>query len=105
MKIQWILIFALIFSLLTAIFAVLNVNTVPVNYIFGEANFPLVLVIISSSLLGGLVVGLFGIIRQYRLQKKIQHLEDQLQKERNTNITVPAGLAANTVTIPENLPD
>ncbi|HEY0827117.1 MAG TPA: lipopolysaccharide assembly protein LapA domain-containing protein [Bacilli bacterium] len=103
MKIQWTLIFALIFALLTAIFAVLNVNTVPVNYIFGDADVPLVLVIISSSLLGGLIVGLFGIIRQYRLQKKIQHLEAQLQKEAKTNATVPEILAASTKNL-ENHP-
>ncbi len=101
MKSQWTLIFALIFALLTAIFAVLNVNTVPVNYIFGETDIPLVLVIISSSLLGGLIVGLFGFIRQYRLQKKIQQLEAQLQKEPKLNTPLPEGLAAKPAKSPE----
>jgi putative membrane protein len=78
MKVQWSLIFALIFALLVAIFAVVNVDPVPVNYVFGVAESPLILVIIGSALVGGLIVGLFGIIRQYRLQRKINQLQKQL---------------------------
>lgn len=78
MRIQWTVIFALLFALITAIFAVLNVESVPVNYIFGEARIPLILVILGCTLLGGLIVGMFGIVRQYRLQRTIKHLEKQL---------------------------
>jgi putative membrane protein len=88
LKIQWTLLFALIFALLTAIFAVFNVGPVPVSYIVGQAEIPLVLVILSAALAGGLVVGLFGIIRQYRLQrnikdlgKKVAELSEQLKTE------------------------
>lgn len=80
MKIQWTLIFALAFALLTAVFAVINVEPVRVNFLFAETNTPLILVILTSTLLGGLIVGLFGIIRQYRLQRTIRGLERRLQE-------------------------
>ncbi|MFC0216345.1 lipopolysaccharide assembly LapA domain-containing protein [Paenibacillus chartarius] len=78
MKIQWTLISALVFALLTAVFAVINVEPVRVNFGFAETSTPLILVILTSTLLGGLIVGLFGIIRQYRLQRRIRALEKKL---------------------------
>ena len=78
MKVQWTVIFALIFALLVAIFAVVNVNTVSVNFAFTKAEVPLIIVILVSTLLGGLIVGLFGIIRQYRLQRQIKQLTARL---------------------------
>jgi putative membrane protein len=80
LRIQWTLIFALFFALITAVFAVANVNSVPVNFLISKTDIPLILVILGSTLLGGLIVGLFGIIRQYRLQKKISSLEKELTK-------------------------
>jgi uncharacterized integral membrane protein len=91
MKIQWTLIFALAFALLTAIFAVINVEPVRVNFLFAETNTPLILVILTSTLLGGLIVGLFGIIRQYRQQRKIRGLERRLQELGETAAGTGAG--------------
>jgi uncharacterized integral membrane protein len=80
MKTQWVLLSVLLFALVTAIFAVINVDSVQVNYLFGETEIPLILVILGSALLGGLTVGLFGIIRQFRLQRKIKELTAELNK-------------------------
>jgi putative membrane protein len=102
LKIQWTLLFALIFALLTAIFAVFNVGPVPVSYIVGQAEIPLVLVILSAALAGGLSVGLFGIIRQYRLQRKIKDLEKkvtELSEQLKTEEAEKA--AASTKELPE----
>jgi len=52
---------------------------VPVSFLFAKPEIPLILVILGSTLLGGIIVGLFGIIRQYRLQKKINGLEKELK--------------------------
>ena len=52
MKIQWSLIAALLFALITAVFAVINVNPVAVNLLFGTVNVPLILLIIGCSLIG-----------------------------------------------------
>lgn len=79
MKIQGSLLLALAFALMIAIFAVINVEPVRVNYLFGASDLPLILVILGSTLLGGLIVGLFGILRQYRLQRRIRQLEAQLK--------------------------
>ncbi|MNR56130.1 hypothetical protein D3C85_1766480 [compost metagenome] len=40
----------------------------------------MILVILTSTLLGGLIVGLFGMVRQYKLQRKVKQLEKQLQE-------------------------
>lgn len=88
MKIQWTLICALVFALLTAVFAVINVEPVQVNFGFAQTNTPLILVILTSTLLGGLIVGMFGIIRQYRLQRRIRGLEKRVHELENA---APAG--------------
>ncbi|MFB9329213.1 lipopolysaccharide assembly LapA domain-containing protein [Paenibacillus aurantiacus] len=78
MKVQASIIVAFIFALLIALFAVVNVEAVPVDYVWGQSNVPLILVIIGSALFGGLAVGLFGIVRQYRLTRRIKTLEKQM---------------------------
>ncbi|TYR76795.1 DUF1049 domain-containing protein [Rossellomorea vietnamensis] len=77
MKIQWNLILGLIFALIVAIFAVINVDPVRVNYLFGEAQWPLILVIIGSVLMGGLIVGSVGLFRLYVIQRKLKALQKE----------------------------
>lgn len=78
MKIQWSLILALVFALITAVFAVINVEPVQVNLLFGSVSLPLILLILGSTLLGGIIVGSFGIYRGYRLQKEVKSLQQKL---------------------------
>ncbi|HET7581045.1 MAG TPA: lipopolysaccharide assembly protein LapA domain-containing protein [Bacillales bacterium] len=92
MRGQWGLLFAFIFALVVAIFAVINVESVTVDYLFGEAQWPLVLVILASALLGALIVGGFGIFRVFRmrrqnrsLQKENQQLQEELERLRPEN--------------------
>ncbi|MDR6548887.1 lipopolysaccharide assembly protein LapA domain-containing protein [Paenibacillus qinlingensis] len=89
MKIQWILISALVFALLTAVFAVVNVDPVQVNFLFTTTSTPLILVILTSTLLGGLIVGLFGMVRQYKLQRKVKQVEKQLHEVLNPTPEAP----------------
>ncbi|ASR48162.1 lipopolysaccharide assembly protein LapA domain-containing protein [Paenibacillus kribbensis] len=87
MKTQWSLIAALVIALLTAVFAVINVNSVQVNLLFSVVNIPLILLILGCTLLGGLIVGSFGIFRQYKLQRELKRLTAQLhtlQEEHNS---------------------
>jgi len=83
MKSQWMLISGLLFALLVAIFAVINVGAVEVNYLFGSTRTPLILVIMFSTLLGGLAVGFIGMFRFFTLQRKVRHLQKQLQELKN----------------------
>lgn len=78
MKIQWSLIAALIFALITAIFAVINVDPVQVNLLFGSVSIPLILLILGCTLLGGVIVGSFGIYRGYKMQKEMKILQAKL---------------------------
>ena len=82
MKFQWSLLLALIFAIIVAVFAVVNVDNVPVNYVFGTAQWPLILVILVSALLGALVSGSVAIFRSFVLQRRVKQLEkDNTAKE------------------------
>ncbi|SCW59391.1 Uncharacterized integral membrane protein [Paenibacillus tianmuensis] len=80
MKAQWMLISTLLFALITAVFAVINVKPVRVNFLFTQADIPLILVILGSTLLGGLIAFLIGLFREIKLQRKIKQLEKQLSE-------------------------
>nr|WP_146139642.1 LapA family protein [Lysinibacillus timonensis] len=76
MKEQWRLILALIVVIIIAIFAIVNVEEVPVNFIIGEARWPLILVILGSALLGVIISSCFAGIRIFRMRKEIRELEN-----------------------------
>ncbi|MDR6778105.1 putative integral membrane protein [Paenibacillus peoriae] len=99
MKTQWSLIAALVIALLTAVFAVINVNSVQVNLLFSMVSIPLILLILGCTLLGGLIVGSFGIFRQYRLQREIKRLTTQLhtlQEEHTSTVEANADVTYDT---------
>lgn len=85
MKFQWSLIAGLIFALLIALFAVINVDPVEVNFGFDVVSIPLILIIVGCALIGGVIVGSFGILRQYKLQKQIKVLTAELAKLQDAN--------------------
>ncbi|SDJ88399.1 Uncharacterized integral membrane protein [Paenibacillus sp. OK060] len=75
MKMQWALIAGLVFALLTGIFAVINVDSIQVNLLFNTVQIPLILLILGCTLIGGIIVGSYGIFRQYRLQRENKQLK------------------------------
>lgn len=80
MKAQWAILIGLILAIVIAVFAVVNVDPVPVNYLFGEAEWPLILVILGSALLGALVSGLLAMVRSFTLSRKVKALETEKSK-------------------------
>ncbi|MBS4205031.1 LapA family protein [Lederbergia citrea] len=86
MKRQWNLILALIVVLIIAIFSVINVEPVTVNYLFGKAEWPLILVIIGSVVLGALLVGSLGMMKIYQLQKALKKVEMNKDKVPKNNV-------------------
>lgn len=78
MKFQWTVLFGLLFAVLIAVFAVFNVDSVPVNYFFGTEMIPLVLIILGSALLGAIISGFFAIYKSYRNSRRVKELEKQL---------------------------
>lgn len=78
MKFQWTILVALLFAVLIAIFAVFNVDSVPVNFIFSTEMIPLVLIILGSALLGALISGFFAIYKSYSTGRRVKDLQKQL---------------------------
>ncbi len=81
------LILALIFSLLIAIVAVANNDSVTVNYIFGRSEISLILLILGSAFSGALVMGLISLFRAIRSAlafREVRHQKDLLQKKINS---------------------
>ncbi len=100
------LILALLFSLLIAIIALANNETVTVSYIFGQSKVSLIILILGSAFTGALVMGLFSLFRSIRtaftfkdlrhqkedLLKQVKGLEEEkifLQAELNKTVSVP----------------
>ena len=86
-KSQWGFILALIIALLIAIFSVINVEPVSVNYLFGKAEWPLILVILGSVLMGGLIVGSIGIVRVFQLQRTVRNLTKHLHQDDGSHLS------------------
>ncbi|SDB96629.1 Uncharacterized integral membrane protein [Pelagirhabdus alkalitolerans] len=91
MKGQVYIISALTFALIIAIFAVINVDAVEVNYLFTQSESPLILVILVSALLGGLITGGFGIYHLIGIRKKVRRLEEE-----NLNLRMNQSLEEST---------
>ncbi|MBC5637607.1 DUF1049 domain-containing protein [Ornithinibacillus sp. BX22] len=72
MRGQTYVIVAIIFVILVAIFAVMNVSPVQVTYFFWQVESPLILVILFSVLMGGIITAAVGMVRMFKLQKEIK---------------------------------
>lgn len=79
-KQQWTIILAFIFVLIVSVFAVINVRPVEVHYLFGTAEWPLILVIIGSVLMGGLIVAFAGIFQIVKLKRELKALKAERAK-------------------------
>nr|WP_155111116.1 lipopolysaccharide assembly protein LapA domain-containing protein [Metabacillus mangrovi] len=58
----------------------MNVEPVEVNYLFGEAQWPLILIVLASVLIGALMVGFTGMNRTRSLKKENKTLRKQLEE-------------------------
>ena len=71
-KLQWFVILSIVFAVIVAVFAVVNVDDVAVNYVFGTAHWPLILVILGSVVMGGIIVGSALAVRIHHLSKELK---------------------------------
>ncbi|MFC4022669.1 lipopolysaccharide assembly LapA domain-containing protein [Oceanobacillus longus] len=92
MKGQTYVILAIILVIIVAIFAVINVDPVEVNYLFVTQESPLILVILFSVLMGGIITASVGTMRIYRLQREIKLLKTE-------NVTLSQRLDENGIPI------
>lgn len=72
MRGQTYVIIAIIFVILVAIFAVMNVSPVQVTYFFWQVESPLILVILFSVLMGGIITAAVGMVRMFKMQREIK---------------------------------
>ncbi|MFC4404010.1 LapA family protein [Gracilibacillus xinjiangensis] len=77
MKGQTYIILAVVFAVIIAIFAVINVDPVEVNYLFGSGEAPLILVILFSVLMGAVITAAVGVVRLIRLQREIRLVKEE----------------------------
>ncbi|MEK4386641.1 lipopolysaccharide assembly protein LapA domain-containing protein [Solibacillus sp. FSL W7-1464] len=82
MKIQWTLVVGLIFAIIIAVFATVNVDSVQVNYVFGEARWPLILVILGSVLIGFIISFCFSAFRMYGGKRQTKAVRKELEAAR-----------------------
>ncbi|PLR89990.1 LapA family protein [Bacillus sp. T33-2] len=96
MKTQWGMLLALLFAILIALFAVMNVESVEVDYFFGTARWPLILVVLGSVLAGVIIMGAVGMTRIYGLKRELK----RIKKERD-ELEVRSHLAAKEAEQPD----
>lgn len=73
-------ILALVFSLIIAVFAILNNEPVVINYLFNTVEVSAVIVILGSAVSGAIVVFLLGVYRQIKLVVKMRGLTAEVQE-------------------------
>jgi len=105
MKGQTYIILALIFAVIVAIFAVINVEPVEVDYLFGAGQAPLILVILISVLMGGLITAAFGTFHLLKLQKQIRMLQRENSNSQTDETMAVEGESEEAVIDSENNSD
>ncbi|WP_252502857.1 lipopolysaccharide assembly LapA domain-containing protein [Sporosarcina sp. Marseille-Q4943] len=94
MKMQWSLILSILFAIIIAVFAILNVESVQVNYLFGKAHLPLILVILFTALLGAAISGFMAMFRSIRSNRQINELKKEMTAKEITIATQQNEIAA-----------
>ncbi|AZP05449.1 lipopolysaccharide assembly protein LapA domain-containing protein [Jeotgalibaca ciconiae] len=80
MKNQWRLILVIILMIIISIFAILNVDNVPVNFGFANVAAPLIIIIFVSLLLGSLLTLLVSTITNVHNKKELKTLRSEIEK-------------------------
>lgn len=78
MKNQWRIILTILLVVIVAIFAILNVESVPVSFGFTTVRWPLILILLVSILIGAVLMILFSTITSVRHNRAYKDLEKEL---------------------------
>lgn len=79
MKRQWGTIAAIILIVIVAFFAVINVDSVPVNFGFTVVTWPLIMIILGSLLIGALATVLMSVGTTYKNKKDLKQGKKELE--------------------------
>lgn len=80
MKNQWRLVVGIILVLIIALFAILNVEAVPVNFGFAKVEWPLIMIILGSLFIGAIVTVLVSTSANMQTKKRLKLAEKELQE-------------------------
>jgi len=87
---SWLIVLALLFSLLIAIIATANYQPVNFNYLFGQVQLPLIVLIIGAAAAGALVTGLIGLYNGIRTAlQELERLQAPAEPEEWTEAAEP----------------
>lgn len=75
MKNQWRIVVTILLIIVVAIFAILNVESVPVSFGFTTVHWPLILLLLVSILIGAVLVLLFSAITNVQRNRAYKNLE------------------------------
>lgn len=81
MKTQWMLIVSLLLAIVVAIFSIVNIRPVIVNFVFTTAEMPLVLVILASVLIGAFISGSFALFRRMQYRQEVKRLQAVIEEK------------------------
>lgn len=84
MKKQWSMVIVIVLVLVVAVLSVLNVDPVPVNFGFTQVEWPLILVIIGSLLIGALITSLLSTVKIYQERKQRKAIQKDLGAAQET---------------------
>jgi len=66
MKNQWRIVLTILLVIVVAVFAILNVESVPVSFGFTTVHWPLILILLVSILIGAVLMILFSTITVFQ---------------------------------------
>ncbi|MFD2637593.1 LapA family protein [Piscibacillus salipiscarius] len=85
MKQQSWIIMSLVFALIISIFAIINVESVEVDFLFIKTNAPLILVILLSVLMGALLIVGFSFSKIFQLKREVKWLKVENDRLESAN--------------------
>lgn len=81
MKNQWRIVLTILLVIIVAIFAILNVESVPVSFGFTTVHWPLILILLVSILIGAVLMILFSTITVFQHNRAYKELEQTSQEQ------------------------
>lgn len=80
MKKNWKVIIGLILALIVVIFACMNMETATINFGFTQLDQPLIILIISATLIGAIIVALFSSTTIFSKNREIKSLKKEIEQ-------------------------
>lgn len=83
MKNQWRLVVGIILVLIIVLFAIFNVEAVPVNFGFIKVDWPLIMIILGSLFIGAIATVLVSTSSSIQVKKELKKVKKELDDKDN----------------------